>query len=74
MPDGVPAGLSDAFAADAGKVAQWRAFVNKIKLDAVPLDAVVQALRSAFQRLKVLWRAADGQSVLAIMGGMNGVP
>lgn len=54
MPDGVPAGLSAAFAADAGKLAQWRAFVNKNKLDAVPLDAVVQALRGAFQRLGVV--------------------
>ena len=54
MPEGVPAGLSDAFASDARKLAQWRAFVNKNKLDAVPLDAVVKALRAAFQRLKVL--------------------
>jgi len=54
MPEGVPPGLSEAFSADAGKLAQWRAFVNKNKLDAVPLDAVVQALRAAFQRLKVV--------------------
>lgn len=54
MPEGVPAGLSAAFSADAGKLAQWRAFVNKNKLDAVPLAAVVQALRSTFQRLQVL--------------------
>lgn len=54
MPEGVPAGLSDDFAADAGKLAQWRAFVNKNKLDAVPLDAVVQTLRATFQKLRVL--------------------
>ncbi len=53
MPKGVPAGLSDAFAADAGKQSQWRAFMNKNKLDTVPLDAVVHTLRTAFQELKV---------------------
>lgn len=54
MPEIIPAGLSNDFAADAGKLAQWQAFVNKNKLDAVPLDAVVQALRATFQKLRVL--------------------
>jgi len=54
MPEGIPVGLSDGFAADAGKQAQWRSFVNKNKLDAIPLDDLVQSLRAAFQKLKVV--------------------
>ena len=46
LPEGVPAGLSDAFAADAGKLTQWRAFVAKNKLNAVALGELVQALRA----------------------------
>ena len=54
LPEGVPAGLSDAFAADAGKLTQWRAFVAKNKLNAVALGELVQALRAEFQRLKIV--------------------
>jgi len=50
MPDGVPVGLSDAFAADAGKQTQWRAFVGRNKLETVALEVVVRALRDAFRR------------------------
>ena len=49
LPEGVPAGLSDAFASDAGKQAQWRAFVTKNKLNAIALGELVQALRAEFQ-------------------------
>lgn len=54
MPEGIPTGLSDGFAADAGKQAQWRAFVNKNKLDAIALAELVQTLRAAFQKLKIV--------------------
>ena len=54
LPEGVPAGLSDAFASDAGKLTQWRAFVTKNKLNAVALGELVQALRAEFQRLKIV--------------------
>jgi hypothetical protein len=54
LPEGVPAGLSDAFAADAGKLTQWRAFVTKNKLNAIALGELVQALRAEFQRLKIV--------------------
>jgi hypothetical protein len=54
MPKDVPVGLSDGFAADAGNQAQWRAFVNKNKLDAIALVDVVKTLRAALQKLKVV--------------------
>ena len=54
LPEGVPAGLSDAFASDAGKLSQWRAFVSKNKLSATALGDLVQALRAEFQRLKIV--------------------
>ena len=54
MPEGVPTGLSDGFASDAGKQAQWRAFVTKNKFDALALGELIQALRAAFQKLKVV--------------------
>jgi hypothetical protein len=54
LPEGVPTGLSDAFATDAAKQAQWRAFVTKNKLSAVALGELVQSLRAEFQRLKIV--------------------
>lgn len=54
---GVPVGLSDAFAADAAKRTQWRAFVRKNNLEPIELNDVVSGLRLAFERLD-LWRSA----------------
>ncbi len=54
LPDGVPAGLSDAFATVAGKQAQWRAFVTRNKLNEIALGELVQALRAEFQRMKIV--------------------
>jgi hypothetical protein len=54
LPQGVPVGLSDAFATDAGKLAQWRAFLTKNKLDAIGLGELVQALCTEFRRLKIV--------------------
>ena len=54
LPEGVPAGLSDTFATDAGKLAQWRAFVTKSKLNPIALGELVRALRAEFQRLKIV--------------------
>jgi hypothetical protein len=54
LPEGVPAGLSDAFSSDAGKLSQWRAFVSKNKLNAIALGELVLALRTEFQRLKIV--------------------
>lgn len=54
MPTAIPIGLSDGFATDSGKQAQWRAFVTKNKLEAIALGDVVKSLRDALQKLKVI--------------------
>ena len=45
LPEGLPLGLSDEFAQDAMKRTQWKAFLNKNRLDAPALDAVVTQVR-----------------------------
>lgn len=45
IPDGVPIGLSDEFAADALKEAQWNAFLRKNAIAPKPLSEVVADLR-----------------------------
>ncbi len=46
MPDGLPLGLSDEFANDAAKIAQWRAFIGKNRLEAPTLDVVIKEVRN----------------------------
>jgi predicted nucleotidyltransferase component of viral defense system len=46
LPDGTPAGLSDEFANDAAKRAQWSAFLAKNRLQAQTLDEVVTNIRN----------------------------
>lgn len=48
LPDGVPFGLTDAFATDAQKQAQWTAFLRRNRLTAPALAAVVAELRAFF--------------------------
>ena len=48
----VPSGLSDNFARDAAKRAQWVAFLKKNRLDALDLVEVVTLLRDEFQKLQ----------------------
>ena len=45
IPPGVPTGLSDAFSADAGRQAQWRAFLAKNRLQGPGLAELVNAIR-----------------------------
>jgi len=45
IPQELPPGLSAAFALDDAKMAQWKAFLSKNKLQAPPLDELVNALR-----------------------------
>lgn len=45
VPDGVPLGLSDAFARDAAKQVQWNAFLDKNRLEAPGLQQVVEEIR-----------------------------
>ena len=45
MPNVTPIGLSDACADDATKQTQWRAFLNKNKLEPMDLRDVIRAIR-----------------------------
>jgi predicted nucleotidyltransferase component of viral defense system len=46
LPEGIPVGLSDGFAADATKQDQWRAFLNKNRLNGPELAEVVAYIRA----------------------------
>lgn len=63
LPVGVPPGLSDEFSADAGKQAQWRAFLAKNRLQGPALVEVVDALRerlaTTLDRARVLAQKAS---------------
>jgi predicted nucleotidyltransferase component of viral defense system len=58
IPPGVPTGLSDAFSADAGRQAQWRAFLAKNRLQVSDLAEVVSAIRERL--MPVLEQARGG--------------
>lgn len=45
LPTEWPLGLSDEFVDDAAKRAQWKAFLGKNRLDAPPLDEVIEEIR-----------------------------
>lgn len=45
LPTGLPLGLSDEFAEDRVKLAQWGAFLRRNRLEAPPLAAVVREVR-----------------------------
>lgn len=45
IPNGWPVGLSDEFAQDPQKRAQWRAFLSKNRIEAPTLDDVVREIR-----------------------------
>ena len=47
LPPGWPLGLTDQFAADAGKQRQWQAFLRKNRLDAPDLAQVINDLKAA---------------------------
>lgn len=46
LPEGLPVGLTDAFATDSAKQRQWRAFTSRNRLDAPSLDECVVRLRA----------------------------
>lgn len=54
MPTATPVGLSDSFAVDAGKQAQWRGFLRKNRLDELALADTVKMLRDAFVRTSAI--------------------
>jgi Nucleotidyl transferase AbiEii toxin, Type IV TA system len=45
LPDDWPLGLSDEFAHDVAKLAQWKAFLGKNRLDSPSLDVAVAEIR-----------------------------
>lgn len=45
LPEGLPLGLSEKFAQDAGRKALWKAFLGKNRLDAPSLEEVVAEVR-----------------------------
>jgi len=45
VPEDMPLGLSDEFARDVAKRAQWKAYLGKNKLDAPMLDEVIKEVR-----------------------------
>lgn len=53
LPDTVPMGLSDAFARDAAKRAQWAALRQKNRLQTLELVEVVSRLRDEFTKLTI---------------------
>ncbi len=54
MPASLPAGLSEAFVADAIKQTQWNAFLKKNRLDAIALADVVTRLRGEIHKVGVI--------------------
>lgn len=51
LPKELPTGLSDAFVKDAGKDAQWKAFLRKNRLEPVALADVVTRLRDGLRAM-----------------------
>jgi hypothetical protein len=62
LPADMPAGLSDAFSGDAGRQAQWRAFLARNRLEGPTLPELVDDLRA---RLAPVLDRARGQKVNA---------
>lgn len=53
IPAELPTGLSDAFAADSSKQAQWAAFLRKNRLGVTDLKSVVRRIRMRASRLGI---------------------
>jgi hypothetical protein len=53
LPSAQPIGLSDAFADDATKQLQWRAFLNKNKLEPMDLREVIKTIRQRAQHVGI---------------------
>lgn len=60
VPVDVPLGLSDEFARDAAKRAQWKAFLSKNRLEAPTLDEVVEEVRRFVAEPLALARKRQG--------------
>lgn len=49
LPEAMPTGLSNAFANDATKQLQWRAFLERNRLDALALSVVLEYIRAQLE-------------------------
>jgi Nucleotidyl transferase AbiEii toxin, Type IV TA system len=49
LPEAMPMGLSNAFANDATKQLQWRAFLERNRLDALALSVVLEYIRAQLE-------------------------
>lgn len=61
LPAGVPPALSREFAGDAGKQAQWRAFLGKNRIEAPKLDTVLADIRRLLAEPLQLARERKGR-------------
>ena len=62
LPERVPVGLSDAFAIDRAKLAQWHAFLGRNRLSAPDLKDVVENIRDRIAAPLELARASQGSA------------
>jgi hypothetical protein len=62
VPENMPHGLSDEFAHDAIKQAQWKAFLSKNRLDAPTLEAVIEEVCDFVKEPLRLARQINGES------------
>lgn len=60
VPQGVPPGLSTEFAEDPAKLALWKGFLDRNRLEAPPLSEVVKELRAALTEPMRLARERSG--------------
>lgn len=62
LPEGLPVGLTEEFAGDVNKRAQWRAFLDKNRLTGPSLDEVIAAIgRFVFDPLNRARRGSGAQ-------------
>lgn len=59
LPSAVPQGLSDEFASDPAKQAQWNAFLRRNRLEARALHSVVEKIRSSLAEPLALARTRE---------------
>ena len=59
LPEALPFGLSDEFARDPAKIAQWRAFLGRNRLDAPSFAEVVAEVRDFVEEPLRVARGGD---------------
>jgi len=69
IPTDEPFALTDEFARDANKINQWKAFLNRNRLDAPPLDQVIQILREFVLPILILSDQANSSNMQWQVGG-----